>query len=195
MKDTPVLEHNTMTNDKLFNRNVPSRNLQPYFNVAPVCTKYSVLPILDVRKTPTEHLHKYSIYNTSNTFNPGNGGAPWSGYSSKINDESVLRNQIYGLQHCSQATYVPSSGSDLYISNVESPNNNTNNTSNNDPSASQPFPLLFREEPFNNNNIRIGLSQHDKDHHFFGNHTRQQLNTYQPPQPILKNNKVQSKSK
>lgn len=192
MKDNTVLEHNTMTNDKLFNRNVPSRNLQPYFNVAPVCTKYSVLPILDVRKTPTEHLHKYSIYNTSNTFNPGTGGAPWSGYSSKINDESVLRNQIYGLQHSSQATYVPSSGSDLYISNV------TNNipSNNNDPSlsSSQPFPLLFREEPFNNN-IRIGLSQHDKNHHFFGNHTRQQLNTYQPPQPILKNNKVQCKSK
>ncbi len=194
MKDTPVLEHNTMTNDKLFNRNVPSRNLQPYFNVAPVCSKYSVLPILDVRKTPTEHLHKYSIYNTNNTFNPGTGGAPWSGYSSKINDESVLRNQIYGLQHCSQATYVPSSGSDLYVSNVTTssiPSSNNNNVS---PSPSQPFPLLFREETFNTN-IRIDLNQHDKNHHFFGNHTRQQLDTYEPPEPILKKNKVQTKSK
>jgi hypothetical protein len=188
MKDTPVLEHNTMTNDKLFNRNVPSRNLQPYFNVAPVCTKYSVLPILDVRKTPTEHLHKYSIYNTNNTFNPGNGGAPWSGYSSKINDESVLRNQIYGLQHSSQATYIPSSGSDLYISNVTN-NNNTNNNNTNS------HPLLFREETFNNN-IRIGLNHHDKNHHFFGNHTRQQLDMYEHPEPKLKNNnKVQTKSK
>jgi hypothetical protein len=191
MKDTPVLEHNTMTNDKLFNRNVPSRNLQPYFNVAPVCTKYSVLPILDVRKTPTEHLHKYSIYNTNNTFNPGTGGAPWSGYSSKINDESVLRNQIYGLQRCSQATYVPSSGSDLYISNVTNNTNNNNNNNNNNHS----HPLLFHEETFNNN-IRIGLNQHDKNHHFFGNHTRQQLDMYEHPEPILKkNNKVQTKSK
>lgn len=197
MKDTPVLEHNTMSNDKLFNRNVPSRNLQPYFNVAPVCTKYSVLPILDVRKTPTEHLHKYSIYNTSNTFNPGTGGAPWSGYSSKINDESVLRNQIYGLQHSSQATYVPSSGSDLYVSNVVSPNiiPSNNIPSNNTPSNnSQPFPLLFREETFNNN-IRIDLNQHDKNHRFFGNHTRQQLDIYEHPEPILKKNKVQTKSK
>jgi hypothetical protein len=196
MKDTPVLEHNTMTNDKLFNRNVPSRNLQPYFNVAPVCTKYSVLPILDVRKTPTEHLHNYSIYNSNNTFNPGTRTAPWSGYSSKVNDESILRNQIYGLQHCSQATYVPSSGSDLYVSNVTNNNgpNNNNAPNNNASNNVQPFPLLFREEQFNNN-VKIDANQHDKSHTFFGNHTRQQLDIFEHPVPELKTNKVQTKSK
>lgn len=200
MQDTSVLEHNTMSNDKLFNRNVPSRNLQPYFNVAPVCTKYSVLPILDVRKTPTEHLHNYSIYNTNNTFNPGTRSAPWSGYSSKINDESILRNQIYGLQHCSQATYVPSSGSDLYVSDLNNVPQNRQNTKNNmhNNIVEQPFPLLFREEQFNNN-VKIDANLHDKTHTFFGNHTRQQLDIFELPAPELKtnntNNKVQTKSK
>ena len=50
------------------------------------------------------------------TFNPGNATAPWSGYASKVNVESELKNQIFALQHCNQSEFVPKSSSDLYTS-------------------------------------------------------------------------------
>lgn len=171
MKDVSVLELNTKANNELFNRNVPSSNLQPYFSVTPVNTKYTVMPILDVRKTPTEHLQNFPTYNIHSTFNPGSGKAPWSGFANKVHDESILRNQIYAIQHCSQSVYVPSSDSDLYkdytTSSVERQN---------------PFPLLFTDG-LNSQNINMNVSSndHNGNHTFFGNHTRQQLNAFEPP--------------
>jgi hypothetical protein len=50
-------------------------------------------------------------------FNPGNTKSPWSGFVTNINLESELRNQVYALQSCSQAVYVPNSKSDLYTYN------------------------------------------------------------------------------
>ena len=178
MKDVSVLELNTQSNINFSNRNIPSQNLQPYFTVAPVSTKYTVLPILDVRKTPTEHLHQYPSYNINQTFNPGNGGAPWSGYSSKIHDESILRNQIYGLQHSSQSVYVPNSGSDLYNSDMFVQQQQSLQQS------LQQFPLLFTDG-MNKQNIQTKITpdSHDDNHMFFSNHTRQQLNQYEQPRP------------
>ena len=41
---------NNSINQKIYERNIPSHNLQPYLNVRPVMTKYSILPIVDPRK-------------------------------------------------------------------------------------------------------------------------------------------------
>ena len=105
--------HNEI-NKKIYDRNIPSEMLQPYLNVRPVMTKYSYLPIVDPRKKLTIPLDQFPTYNTNKVFNPGNATAPWSGFASKINLESELRNQIYALQKCSQAVYVPNSKSDLF---------------------------------------------------------------------------------
>lgn len=172
MKDISSLELNNVTNEKLYSRNIPSQPLQPYYNVAPVCTKYSVMPILDVRKQNFEPLMNYPNYDLLNTFNPGSRHAPWSGYSSRINDESILRNQIYALQHSSQAAYIPNSNSDLYnTSHLVNPN-----------SELPQFPYLFKEEKFNSN-ANLNVTTHDKHHGVFSNHTRQQLDIYEPPLP------------
>ena len=37
------------------------------------------------------------IYNVSKTFNPGYNMGPWSGFVTKIDTESILRNQIYQI--------------------------------------------------------------------------------------------------
>jgi len=102
------------TNQRIYDRNIPSQMLQPYLDVRPVMTKYSHLPIVDPRRENKVKLNKMPTYNVNTTFNPGNDTAPWSGYASNVNTESVLRNQIYALQKCSQAVYVPNSNSDLY---------------------------------------------------------------------------------
>lgn len=135
----------------------PSQPLQPYFDARPVMTKYSILPTTDYRKPVATPVIQQPTYSQERIFNPGSR-APWSGYS--VNSESELRNQIYPLQSCSQATYIPSSKSSLY--DVKWNNNNI---------PSQPFPSLFKEESFS------GKEPMHKDigYALFNNATRQQL--------------------
>lgn len=111
---TCVSQIHNQTNTRIYDRNIPSQMLQPYLDVRPVMTKYSLLPIVDPRKPLNVRLQQMPTYNTNTVFNPGNTQSPWSGFSSQINKESELRNQIFALQRCSQNTYVPSSNSDLY---------------------------------------------------------------------------------
>lgn len=160
--DTCSSQKQNIMNERAYSRNVPSQKLQPYLNSRPVLTKYSVLPIVDPRKQVNVPLEQMGTFNMSQTFTPGNTFGPWSGYASQVNDESILRNQIYALQDCPQATYVPSSNSDLYKFNW------TNNTRSN---VNQQFPTLFKSEKFgefNPNSVNVG-------NNFFNNCTRQQV--------------------
>lgn len=132
-----VSQIHNQTNQRLYDRNIPSQMLQPYINSRPVMTKYSYFPIVDPRKELNVRLQQQPTYNVHNVFNPGNATAPWSGYASNVNTESELRNQIYALQSCSQAVYVPSSQSDLYTYRFHS-----------NQSVNQPHSLLFQQERF-----------------------------------------------
>jgi hypothetical protein len=124
------------TNTRIYDRNIPSQMLQPYLDVRPVMTKYSYLPIVEPRKPINVPLTVQPTFSPHTVFNPGNTESPWSGFASKINLESELRNQIYALQKCSQAVYVPSSNSDLY---------NYSFTPN---ASSQSHSLLFQNQSF-----------------------------------------------
>ena len=128
------------TNTRIYDRNIPSQPLQPYVNVRPVMTKYSYFPIVDPRKENHVPLIKQPTFNPHTVFNPGNAQSPWSGFASNINKESELRNQIYALQKCSQAVYVPNSTSDLYQYSF----NNSTPTS-----YGQTHPLLFETPSLN----------------------------------------------
>ena len=137
---TCVSEIHKQTNERIYDRNIPSQMLQPYIDVRPVMTKYSYFPIVDPRKQVSVPLQQMPTYNVHEAFNPGNTQSPWSGFATNVNTESELRNQIYALQKCSQAAYVPSSSSDLYTYNFKT--------------ASQPDPhqLLFKGENFDSFN-------------------------------------------
>jgi hypothetical protein len=125
-------------NNRIYDRNLPSQMLQPYISVRPVMTKYSFMPIVDPRKGLSVKLEQQPTYNSNVVFNPGNKMAPWSGYSSGINVESELRGQIYALQKCDQAVYVPNSNSDLYKHSFKPSGT----------SSSQTHDLLFKKESF-----------------------------------------------
>ena len=130
-------------NAKIYDRNLSSQMLQPYLSVRPVMTKYSFMPIVDPRKELSVKLEQQPTYNSSAVVNPGNDMAPWSGYSSGINLESELRGQIFALQKCDQAVYVPNSNSDLYKHSFTPANAATStepNTNSHD--------LLFKKEHF-----------------------------------------------
>jgi hypothetical protein len=134
-QETNSAKHESL-NKKLYDRNVPSKMLQPYLDVRPVMTKYSYFPIVDPRKEDKIKLNQLPRYNINNTFNPGTDTAPWSGYASNVNLESELRNQVYALQKCSQSVYVPNSSSNLYNHKIQ-PKKETN-----------PHELLFQKQNF-----------------------------------------------
>jgi hypothetical protein len=114
------------------------------------------MPILDQRATPSVPMESFPVFNPEQTFNPGNAQAPWSGFSSNVNTESILRNQVFALQNCEQAYYVPSSKSDLY--NVRVPESY----------IEQPHPDLFNRQQFCNHNP----NEHNLANKFFNNSTR-----------------------
>lgn len=152
--------HDVMS-QRAFSRNQPSQQLQPYLSARPVLTKYSIMPIVDPRKAIHTPLIQRATYNPEQVFNPGNDFGPWSGFASNVNNESELRNQVYALQRCSQANYVPSSESSLYTMTWQNKN-----------APQQPFPNLFVEEKFgpDNKNVHsdtVGFA-------LFNNATRQQ---------------------
>ncbi len=145
-------------NKRAYLRNIPSQQLQQYFDSRPVSTKYSLMPIVDPRKSVCVPVKQMPTYNPEKTFNPGNDFGPWSGYAANVNRESVLRNQIFALQDCPQAAYVPSSNSDLYTHRFHSK------------PTEQPFPYLFQNqhfEHFNPNPDNLGTAM-------FNNATRVQ---------------------
>lgn len=108
-------QYRKSANERIYQRNIPSAPLQPYMNVRPLNSKYTKLPIVEPRVLKhSVPLAGYPTYSPAAIFNPGDATAPFSGYAAAVNIESELKGQIYALQKCSQATYVPRSNSDLY---------------------------------------------------------------------------------
>ena len=101
-------------NNRIYERNIPSSNLTPNINTRAVSTKYSLMPIFDIRKETNTPLKKHEPYIVEETFNPGTSKGPYNGFASNVNNESRLRNQYFSLQNCEKSVYVPSSKSDLY---------------------------------------------------------------------------------
>ena len=147
-------------NDKIYDRNLPSQMLQPYFDARPVMTKYALMPIIDTRKETTVNVTTQPSFNIESVFNPGNSSAPWSGLSSNINVESELRNQFFALQHCNQSAFIPNSNSDLYIHSFNQTTDKKTVINN-----QEQFDL-FNPNP---DKTKVGISM-------FNNSTRSQLN-------------------
>ena len=160
--DRPEVDRVDQLNSRLYDRNIPSGPMEALFGVRPLSTKYALLPIVDRRPKTQVPIAQFAMYNTTQTFSPGTGQGPWSGFASKISDESRLRNQFYGLQKAGQAYFVPSSTSDLYQVNVQTGRD-----------IVQPHPYLFEETqlpPFDPN-----PSPRTVGNLIFQNSTRQQV--------------------
>lgn len=151
-------------NKKLLERNLPSGFMETTFNMRPVSTKYATMPIFDQRAPSNVTISSGPFFNVGKTFNPGNAQGPWSGFSSNVDVETILRNQAFALQKGDQATYVPESHSDLYVSTIKDNNNLTN----------QPFPDLFNEQTFS----QFNPNGFDLGQNVFNNYTRQQLKNF-----------------
>ena len=150
------IQEDNVVNNRIYERNIPSKNLQPLFSMRPVSTKQAVMPIFDERPTERVPINVYPTFSTQDTFYPGDLDAPWAGFANHVNTESDLRNQYFALQRADQAVYVPNSNSDLYNTTIQEKGN------------CKEHPLLFAQHNFNQDpNLRPAEGMH--------NHTRQQL--------------------
>ena len=143
--------------------------LMPNFDVRPVSTKYARFPVIDRFTQPKVSIRKPHVeYSVASTFAPVQSRGPVDGYFSHVQDESILRNQIYAIQKADEAVYIPHSNSDLYNVTMATP------SSEQEQQQQQPHPDLFSRyqmnllAPVRNADPRIGADK-------FLNNTRLQL--------------------
>lgn len=146
-------------NSGIYDRNLPSSDLQMSYSPRPTPTRYVKMPILDCRMPTTVPCKRVGIYNSERTFNPGTS-APFSGFAGGIDQESRLQNRFFPLQKSAQAKFIPDSNSDLYKVTVPGA-----------PSVPMTHKLLFKEEKFGLADMNTcGLGGQ-----LFNNFTRQQV--------------------
>lgn len=144
--------------NRIFERNIPTKNLDMVFDPRPAHTRRTIFPIVDCQGFNTTQSNQ--VYNQLTQFNPGSS-APYSGYATFVDQENKLKNLFSPLQKGSgQGKFIPSSQSDMYNVNVSTsrPVEQTHN-------------LLFENynkfDSFNPNVHSLGFET-------FNNHTRQQ---------------------
>lgn len=149
-----VSQRMNLTNFRISQRNIPSRPLQPYLDARPVMTKYSVLPVIDYRKPVATPL---LVHSYEGVFNPGDTG-PWSGYATKVNHESDLRNLLERKNQPNTA-FIPSSHSSLYQVAWSNPQENH---------VVNPFPELFNTAvPPSSSNSNANANSFNKGNQLF----------------------------
>tara|TARA_Y100000389_G_scaffold204152_1_gene255261 strand:- start:2693 stop:3169 length:477 start_codon:yes stop_codon:yes gene_type:complete len=140
-------------NNKIYNRNIPSNNIEPVFDPRPLSMKYNLK-----EREPKVSEKQYSDFDTNTIFYPGTKKPTFSQFSNKIDLETELL-------HYNNKFNV-NNNSDLY-------NNNSNNRDiiNNDYSEITSDYLLEKQESnyINENNL-LTLGND-----IFNNNTRIQL--------------------
>lgn len=151
-------------NDRIQSRQFSDKPLAPNFSSRPLMSKYSHFPIIERRAPYEESIQAVPIHNVHTNFSPATQNGPPRGYLVNVDLESDLRNQSVALQRCStQATYVPSSNSDLY--KVEVPST----------AGPNPHPGLFASNYETYSTFRQDYLPATIGNDTFHNHTRTQL--------------------
>ena len=164
-------------NDRMYQRNFPSQELQTNFSPRSTPTRQCLFPMVDNHMPSDTQIKKNPNYNMANQFNPGTN-APWSGYMTSVDNESRMRNLFAANQPAAQSKYIPSSTSDLYNYNIQQEIINAHRQQfplieqpASDITTAQPYPRLFETPkfaPFDANEYGLGMDT-------FENHTRQQV--------------------
>jgi hypothetical protein len=113
-------ERTNSINKRIYERNIPSQQLQAYLDFRATPTKYALFPVVDLRAPVITPFYRCETFNNEKIFNPGDK-SPWSEYASNINVESSLRNEYSRYQKCGYNVYIPDSHSSLYHNNIPSP--------------------------------------------------------------------------
>lgn len=147
-------------NYKILERTMQFENIEALISPRPQSTLFT-LPLQDIippescKSIILNYENNYNFNSTTNSnANTCNINGKWCRYVNNIDTESILKNQVYALQHAPHTKYVPDSCSDLYKSNTIKTYNqrakqsthsnlsNQNNPINPDP----PFSVVFNQD-------------------------------------------------
>lgn len=81
-------------NEKIYYRNIPSKDLEPNFTPRPVSTKY--FHNWQINNQSIQTINKTKAFDITEVFNPGNARAPSSGYRKNIDHETYLQKKSPG---------------------------------------------------------------------------------------------------
>ena len=109
------VENDEILNKRIFSRNLAMQAYSPAFDPRPQETKYVRAPTVngDINSNPT--VGDVVLWNSSSTFLPNVGKAPWIGYASFINKETELSNRSKPISRDPKDAYIPNENSDLYV--------------------------------------------------------------------------------
>ena len=153
---------NNNVGNNIYERVVPSHEMQMNFGFRPIMSKYATMPIVDDRIISQVSINKEPTYNSEEVFYPGTSKPHFSGFASNIDSESTLRNQFFALQKGNKHVYVPNSNSDLYENNLDIKNYDLNLDN----------LALFKKENFQDFNPNVS---NKIGNNIFNNSTRVQL--------------------
>jgi hypothetical protein len=109
-----------LMNDRILERTMQFKNVESLLSPRPQSTLCTMLidTILPHESCKAVILHYNSNSNSNSNFNSNsnscNTNGKWCKYINNIDTESILKNQVYALQHAPHTKYVPDSSSDLY---------------------------------------------------------------------------------
>lgn len=101
-------------NKKHYSHQVFPQPIEYKFNPRPEETRHVKFPAL-VNKSAFNMVAP----NTQLAYVPNAQQGTFVGFSSNIDDETILRNQTFALQKSDKAAYIPDSTSDLYVDSVK----------------------------------------------------------------------------
>lgn len=155
-------ENQSAINNDIYQRNIPSENMQASLSQRSVSTKYAHFPILDSRRESNVLLNYTRPYDNNQMFFPGTRKPHFCGFAKNVDLESNLRNQFFALQRADQSVYVPNSNSNMYENNIDFKTTNKNLDNE----------LLFNQNDFDNFNPNLSNKIGNE---IFLNSTRVQL--------------------
>lgn len=117
--------------DRIFERNIPSAEPQMQFDPRPTETRHVLFPMIECHQPSETPVVERHTHTQTGVFHPGTT-APPNGYQNAIDNESRIQNRFFPHQTAVQSKFIPSSGSDLYVSpKIETTPINEYNLSNN----------------------------------------------------------------
>jgi len=118
-------------NKRILERTMQFENIEALISPRPqstLCTMplQNIIPHESCKAIILNYENNYTLNSTTSNANTCNINGKWCKYVNNIDTESILKNQVYALQHAPHTKYVPDSCSDLYKSNTIKTYNNYN---------------------------------------------------------------------
>lgn len=169
------MEDQVATNSRMYSHAVPSLDdmanhnmMEPSMGLRATPTRYTRMQTIPQYNVPVVPPGTYDKYVQSNANGRNYSNGPYNGFAGNVDNETVLRNQVVPLHRGDAHSYIPSTRSDMYVTQQASLSNRVPGV------ATKQFNDLFEESSFASHDPNVLGGGGD----VFSNHTREQRNAW-----------------